>query len=135
MWLYLTYSNGNCSQCLLAAIEHDLRQTLRVVTYLFTVVQQISTHDLRGLIECFVNRIVDANLISTLRCIALRLFAADAAIVDDDKIEVNLRRVLLDRFDVLAGTVAVCFPRLSHQVVHEDLSSARLTDHWGHLSH
>ena len=53
------------------------------MTDFFTVVEQICTHDFRRLIERLFNRIVDADLISALGGVALRLFLADAPIVDD----------------------------------------------------
>src|SRR6185312_8091502 len=46
----------------------------------------------------------------------------------------NLRRVVLDRFEMFPRVVPVSFAGLSHQVVDEDLRRTRLTDHTGDLA-
>src|SRR5215204_2901098 len=122
-------------ECLFAAVEHDMGQTIGIVPDLLAIVQQISADDLGRLIECVVNGIVNTDLISALGSVAFGLLGADASIVNNDVIEMDLRRVLLDRFQMFAGTVAVSFTGLSHQVVDEDLCRARLADHPRDLAH
>ena len=111
-------------ECLFAAVEHDCGKTIRIVPDLLAVIQKISADDLGRLIERIVYRIVDADLIGALSGIALSLLRADAAVVHDHKIEMNLRRVMLDRLEVFPGVVTVGFAGLSHQVVNEDLRCA-----------
>src|SRR4051794_37308326 len=127
--------NDDRGECLFAAVQHNLRKTIRIVPDLFAVVQQISADDLGRLIERVVYRIVDTDLMGALGGIAFRLFGADASIVYDHEIEMNLRGVMLDRLEVFPGVVAVSLARLSHQVVDEDLRRARLTDHASDLAH
>src|SRR5215213_9035820 len=91
-----SYSHCYGSQCLLSAVEYNVGEAIRVVPDFFAIVQQVSTYDLSPLIERIVNRIAESDLISAFGRVAFGLLAADPAIVDDHKVEVNFGRVLLD---------------------------------------
>src|SRR6185503_278605 len=100
----------NLSHCnrryrLFPTVEHDLSEPSGVVSHFFAVVQQVGADDLRPLIYCVIERTCDADLVSTFSGVKLSLLFADSAVVDDNKIEVNLRRVLLDRLEVLSRAV------------------------------
>src|SRR5215212_9431381 len=127
--------NDDSGECLFAAVDHDLCKTLRIMPDLLSVMEQISADDLGRLIERVVYRIVDADLVGALDSVAFGLLRADATVVHDYKIEMNLRRVSLDCLEVFPGVVAVSFAGLSHQVVDKDLCGARLTDHPCDLAH
>src|SRR5689334_5509210 len=104
-----------------------------MMTYFFAVIQQIAAHDLRGVTERVVDLFVDADLVSVFSGITLRLFVADAAIVDDNEIEMNLRRVFPNCFQVLEGSVAVSLAWLRHQITYKDLRRRTLADHTSDL--
>src|SRR5215203_6449251 len=119
--------------CFLTTIENNLRQTIGVMSYLLTVIQQVCANDLRLLVKRVVYWIINPNLISALGGIKLRLFLADPPIVYNYKIEMNLRRILLNCFNVFPRAVAVSLSRLRHEIVYEDLRRRRLTDDASHL--
>src|SRR5262249_41165791 len=121
--------DGHGCERLFATIEHHLRETIRVVTHFFTVVQQVRAHDLCCLVECLVYRIVDTDLISALSRVELGLLLTNPAIVYDYVIEMDLGCILLDRFEMLARVVAVRLTGLRHQVVDEDLCCTCLANH------
>src|SRR6185369_4803730 len=127
-------SNGNGRWRLFFPFRHDLGEPIGVVPDFLAIVQQVRAHDLRSLIYCVVERTCDADLISTFGGVKVGLLLADPSIVDDDIVEVNFRRVLLDRFEVLSRAVTVSLAGLSHEVVDEDLRCPRLADNASHLS-
>jgi hypothetical protein len=129
----------NLSHCnrryrLFPTVEHDLSEPIGVVSHFFAVVQQVGADDLRPLIYCVMERTCDADLVSTFSGVKLSLLFADPAVVDDNKIEVNLRRVLLDRLEVLSRAVTVSLAGLRHEVVDQDFCRTRLADDASHLS-
>lgn len=104
--------------------EHDARQKRRVVPHFFTVFEKIGANDNGRRVEHAgdgirrINRIngvvVNSYLVSTFQRITLRLFFGDASVVDDYKIEMNFRSVMLYRFQVLPRGVVVSLAGLSH---------------------
>ena len=127
-------SNCDCGWRLFATIEHTLRQAIRVVAHLFTVVQQVCTNDLRGRIRSVVDVVVvNTDLIRAFSRVKFSLFLTNTSIVYDHIIEMNLGRVLLDRLEMLARAVAVSLTGLCHQVIDEDLGCPCLPDYPSHL--
>src|ERR1044072_4760121 len=127
--------DGDWGECLFAAVDHDVSKPIRIMPDLLAIIQQISADDLSCLIERVVYRIVDADLIGALGSVTFSLLRADAPVVHDHEIEMNLGGVILDRFEVFPRVVAVRFTGLSRQVVDKDLRRARLADHACSLAH
>ena len=92
-----------------------------MVAHFFAFVEQVAMHYFGGLIDRVVDRFVDSNLISALGRVTFGLLVADASVVHDHEVEMNLGGVLPDRFEMLARAVAVSLTGLRHQVADEDL--------------
>src|SRR5713226_7956330 len=97
----LRFPNTNSRPRLLAASDYHTSKPRRVMADHLAVVQQVRPHDfsLRMKGNC-IHVILEANLMGAVGAILFGLLVADRAVVEDQIVEANLRRVLRYRFQM-----------------------------------
>src|SRR5258708_636378 len=96
------------------------------MTHHLACVQKISANDLNAAIECRL--FAESDLIRSVGLIEFSLPGANGAIVDEDIIEANLRRILRDSVQMLPQIVAISLAGLRHQVCNKDFRRPRLAN-------
>src|SRR5215210_5494688 len=92
---------GGARPRLLVTGEDNARQLLGAVPNLLALVQKVCAHDLGLAAELLFEFVVgEPDLVRALGGVRLGLHRADAPVVDDDEVELDLGRVRLDDLDV-----------------------------------
>src|SRR5882762_2998093 len=130
--LYARQSSRTCS---LGTRNNDAGQTFRVVAHHLALIEQVGAHDLSLRIQNTDLRFVKAHLKCAVGSIRLSLLNANRPVIEHGIVEMDLRRVLLNCFQMLTYVVPISFTGLCHQVCDEYPGGARFANGVGHPSY